>query len=198
MDDETRYGAFRALRARNEQNVLVRGDYLNNSFWVHRVAPKTPPLVHVSTSHRAEIVVFGAEPMLQAPFAFHTADFTVTAAEGESFCTVSRYPAGGEPMKRECKTLRVAEVLYTMAELGGTYPEVVEMLDQADRCKCLSCRLRFDALPVATSAFDLELAGKGKLDLLDAAPEFDLPPTLFNTGRRPQPPATAPGPGAGE
>jgi hypothetical protein len=197
-DDETRYGAFRALRARNERNVLVQGDYLNNSFWLHRVAPKTAPLVHISTNHRAEIVVFGEEPVLRPPFAFHTADFTITAAAEDEYCTVSRYPAGGAVEKRQCKSLRVAEVLRVMAELGGTYPEVVEMLDQASRCQCLSCRLKFDALPLATSVFDLDKAGKGQLDLLDATPDLEGPPTLFNTGRRSQPPLSGPEPGAGE
>jgi hypothetical protein len=196
-DDETRYGAFRALRARNERNVLVEGDYLNSSFWLHRVAPKTVPLVHVSTSHRAEIVLFGTEPTLQPPFAFHTADFTITAVAEDEYCTVNRYPVASGPMKKQCKSLRVAEVLQAMAELGGTYPEVVELLDQANRCQCLSCRLRFDALPLNTSVFDLDKAGKGQLDLLDATPDLETS-TLFSTGRAAPPTQSAPGPGAGE
>jgi len=54
-DDETRYGAFRALRTLNPRDPLVQGEQLNDSFWLHRVAPNTPPLVHISSTHRAEI-----------------------------------------------------------------------------------------------------------------------------------------------
>jgi hypothetical protein len=52
-DPETRYGAFRALRALDENDSLVKGDFLNESFWLHRVAPDAAPLVHVSTTQRA-------------------------------------------------------------------------------------------------------------------------------------------------
>ncbi len=38
---EARYGAFRALRALDEREPNVRGEELNESFWVHRVAPET-------------------------------------------------------------------------------------------------------------------------------------------------------------
>src|SRR5262249_45535796 len=44
-DDETRYGAFRALRALNERDEAVRGKLLGDAFWLHRVAPDTTPLV---------------------------------------------------------------------------------------------------------------------------------------------------------
>ena len=183
-DDETRYGAFRALRARNERNPVVQGIQLHEAFWLHRVAPNTPPLVHISTNHRAEIVLFGEEPTLQPPFSFQASDFVVTAAAGDEFCTVSRYPTHGTAGKRQCNSMRVAEVLRAIADLGGAYPDAIELLDQANRCKCLSCRLRYDALPIATSVFDLAKAGKGKIELLDAGPELDIVPTLFDTGRR--------------
>jgi hypothetical protein len=197
-DDVIRYGAFRALRARNEHNPHVEGRFLNNSFWLHRTAPNTASLVHVSTSHRAEIVLFGEEPVLRPPFAFHAADFTVTAEAGSEYCTVSRYPAHGAPAKQQCKSLRVAEVLQVMAEQGGTYPEVLELLDQASRCKCLSCRMRYDALPAGTSVYELVEAGKGRSNLLSDAANLDAPPTLFDTGSRRHSPAPPPEPGAGQ
>ncbi len=36
---ETRYGAFRALRALNDRDDAVQGERLNDSFWLHKVAP---------------------------------------------------------------------------------------------------------------------------------------------------------------
>ena len=64
-EDETRYGAFRALRTLNPRHKLVQGELLNESFWLHRVAPNAAPLVHISSTRRAEIVIFGEEPMLK-------------------------------------------------------------------------------------------------------------------------------------
>src|SRR5262249_27303930 len=70
---EVRYGAFRALRALRSQDRAdheIQGEQLNESFWLHTVAPDTVPLVHLSTSRRAEIVIFGEEPALRPPFQF--------------------------------------------------------------------------------------------------------------------------------
>src|SRR6202011_837777 len=82
-DDETRYGAFRALRALDENDPLVQGEFLNDSFWLHRVAPDAPPLAHVSTTRRAEIVLFGETPTLKPPFSFLAGQFAVTATPGD-------------------------------------------------------------------------------------------------------------------
>src|SRR5207244_9284215 len=49
---ETRYGAFRALRALDEHDATVQGEMLNESFWLHRLAPGAPGLVHLSSSRR--------------------------------------------------------------------------------------------------------------------------------------------------
>ena len=56
-DDETRYGAFRALRALDEHDPMVQGELLNESFWLHRVAPEAaaagPPLHDAAGGDRA-------------------------------------------------------------------------------------------------------------------------------------------------
>src|SRR5262249_39850400 len=63
---ETRYGAFRALLTL-EDDERVPGELLNRAFWLHQVAPHSPPLVHLSTSRRAEVVLFGEGAALKAP-----------------------------------------------------------------------------------------------------------------------------------
>ena len=138
-DAETRYGAFRALRALNEDDPLVQGEFLNESFWLHRVAPDAPPLVHVSTTRRAEIVLFGEEPTLKPPFSFLAGQFAVTATPDDDRCTVSRFPPQGGVQRKQC-SLKLEDVLRTMAEMGGTYAEAMELLQQAHRCDCLELR----------------------------------------------------------
>jgi hypothetical protein len=190
-DDETRCGAFRALRTLDENDAAVRGELLNDSFWLHSVAGNTPPLVHISSTRRAEIVLFGEEPFLKAPFSFLAGEFTVTSGADDTQCTVTRVPLRGGPAARKQCSLKLADMLRTFADLGGTYPEAVELLEQARDCQCLSCRVRMDALPQATSVFELVKAGKaessgGTDEMLDVLPgNLDLgeTPTLYEVQR---------------
>jgi hypothetical protein len=184
-DDEIRYGAFRALRALDESNLAVRGELINDSFWLHRVAPNAAPLVHISSTRRAEVVLFGEEPCLKPPFSFLAGEFAVTATEDDPRCTVSRFPLHGASARKQC-SLKVADVLRTMAEMGGMYPEVVALLQQASACQSLTCRVRCDALPQATSVYDLVRMGRNKsggdgLELLGGQ-DLGATPTLYEVG----------------
>jgi hypothetical protein len=183
-DDETRYGAFRALYTLDENNRAVRGELLNDSYWLHRTAPNTPPLVHVSTTRRAEVVLFGEEAFLKPPFWFMAGEFAITSADRDTRCTVSRFPLRGAAMRRQC-SLRLEDVLRTMADMGGAFPETVALLQQADKCECLSCRVRYDALPQAASVYELVEAGKesgGSGDLIPGGQDLGLTPTLYDPG----------------
>ncbi len=184
-DDETRYGAFRALRALDLHDPMVRGDLLNESFWLHRVAPETAPLVHYSTTRRAEIVLFGEEPTMKPPFSLLAGEYAITATSDDDQCTVSRFPHRGAVQRKQC-SLKLENVLRAMAAEGAQYPDAVELLQQANRCDCLSCRVRSDALPRAVTVFDLAKAGKNGENLLNpegevvAAPQdLGATPTLF-------------------
>jgi hypothetical protein len=185
-DDETRYGAFRALRALNERDPLVRGELLNESFWLHRVAPNTPPLVHISSTRRAEIVLFGEEPTLVPPFWLKAGEFVLTASKDDNRCTVSCIPLHGAPSRRQCP-LELDKVLRAMADMGAIYPEVVAVLQQAETSDGLSCRVRCDALPQATSVYELarmgqNTSGEGGGELIPAGQDLGVTPTLYDTG----------------
>lgn len=191
-DDETRYGAFHALRALNEHEPDARGELLNDCFWLHRVAPNAPPLVHVSSTRRAEVVLFGREQVLRPPFSFLAGEFAVTASDDDrDHCTVSRFPLKGAPSRQQC-SLDVADVLRAMADMGAMYPEVVTLLQQAHSCQCLNCRVRCDALPQAVPPDDLVKMGKNKsgqlddgLELVPGGQDLGLTPTLYDLGLPP-------------
>jgi hypothetical protein len=165
-DDATRYGAFRALRASLEKNddedrFAVGGQLLNDSFWLHKVAPNTEPLVHVCSARRAEVVLFGKGAELVPEVSLMAGEFIITAGVDDRQCWVSRIPLQGRKARRQC-SLQLEEVLRTIADLGGTYPEVLELLQQARRTQCLNCPVRCDALPPAATVYDLVNLGKGK------------------------------------
>jgi hypothetical protein len=181
---ETRYGAFRALRALDEHDDIVQGELLNDSFWLHRVAPNSPPLVHMSSSRRPEIVLFGEDAELLPPFSILTGEFTITANRDDEHCTVARISTHHGRTRQQC-SLKVRDVLHTMAEQGASYPEVVELIRQMDRCKCLTCAVAVDALPQATSIYELARVGKdGELlktdqEILNAKADFGATPNLL-------------------
>jgi hypothetical protein len=187
-DDETRYGAFRALRTLNEGNSAVAGELLNDSFWLYRVAPEASSLVHITTTRRAEVVLFGPEARLLPPFSFLAGEFAVTASDDDQRCTISCFPIhGGAPARKQC-SLGLVDVLKTLAEMGGQYPEAVELLQQAHNCHALSSRVRCDALPQAVSVYDLVKAGRSKKgweeteDIVPAGQDLGSTPTLYETG----------------
>ncbi len=58
------------------------------------------------------------------------------------------------------------------------------MLQQADKCESLSCRVRYDALPQAASVYDLVQAGRepGSPELVPGGQDLGLTPTLYDPG----------------
>jgi hypothetical protein len=190
---ETRYGAFRGLRALDEREPSVRGELLNDSFWLHRVARASPGLVHFSTSRRAEIVLFGEEAMLDPPFSFRAGpDFIVSSGRDDDRCTVTRVTLRGGKQYKQV-SLKLSDVLAALAELGGLYPDAVELLRQADQIHCLSCKVVADALPEATSVLQLAQEGEaGDLiqsdeELVKVRGDFNATPTLFEDSARRRP-----------
>jgi hypothetical protein len=192
---EARYGAFRALRALDEHDPAVQGELLDKSFWVHRVAPGSPPLVHLCSSRRAEVVLFGQDPILAPPFELLVGDtvkFTITAGPEDEHCTLTRFSLShaGEPVRetRQC-SLKLEDLLHTLAAEGGTYCEVVELLHQVSDCRCLNCPVAVDQLPQAVSVEELAQSGKNdpgllRLDaeVLDARPDLGTTPNLYQKG----------------
>jgi hypothetical protein len=157
-DAESGYGAFRALRALDERDEAVQGELLNDTFWLHKVAPGSAPLVHVSTGRRAEVVLFGETMQLKPPFSFLAGEFAVTAGDNDEHCILSRFAVNRPPLRRQC-SLKLEDVLRTLAGLGGTYPEAVELLRQVESCDSMTCHVVSDALPQATTVHELAKAG---------------------------------------
>ena len=60
--------------------------------------------------------------------------------------TVSKFMVGQPDQKRVISN-RVDELIRTIVELGGTYPDVVQALQQAKKCQALAGRFEVDALP---------------------------------------------------
>lgn len=182
---EARYGAFRGLLTLDERDPSVRGEFLNDAVWLHRVAPHTAPLVHLSTNRRPEIVEFGEDIRLVPPFAIAAGDFTIVAGKADTGCMVSHFSLNHPTERQQCG-LDLDQVLRTMTSLGGQYPDAYEVVRQADLSKVLTCPVVINALPEAMDVDALARQGKALKDvpeeIRNARTELGGTPTLFDSG----------------
>ncbi len=150
---ETRYGAFRALWAMNEHDPFLRDEYLGKQFHYHALDVPGPDMIHVTQSYLPEIVLFGRNQHFQLPLVLDAGKNILVNGQADEKITVSRFTAGSEPQKREVST-SVDEVIRAIVELGGTYPDVVQALQQAKADGSLAGRFEVDALPEPGRRFD--------------------------------------------
>ncbi|MEM8864661.1 MAG: flagellar basal body P-ring protein FlgI [Planctomycetota bacterium] len=163
---ETRYGAFRALWSMTPNDALVRGERLGDQFSYHQLDVNSPPMIHITRSFRPEIVMFGRDQQFQLPMVLDAGKHTLVNGLSGTQVTVSRFTAGQPTQKRVVST-SVDEVIRAIVELGGSYPDVVQALQQARKDGALVSSLRVDALPEPGRTYDREDADK-PLDPEDA------------------------------
>jgi hypothetical protein len=149
-DTGLRYGAFVALRSANDRHPELHGTHVKKAFWLHEVAPTSQAVVHLTSSQRAEVVLFGTGGTLVPPFTIPVGnDFVISAKAGDEKATVT-YLATGQDGAKEVTaqvpaTLR--GVLTAVGEFGGGYAEVVEVIRKADAAKVLAATVAVDATP---------------------------------------------------
>jgi hypothetical protein len=170
---ETRYGAFRALWAMNESDPLTRGTWLGEQFSLHVLDVPGPPMVHATRSFRPEIVLFGKEHRFQLPMMLDAGKSILVNGQGDQV-TISRFAPGAEPEQRVVST-DVAEVIRTLVELGGTYPDVVQALHQAKSDGALASRFEIDALPEAGRPYERGPARAPLDDAPTTSPASNMP-----------------------
>ncbi len=144
---ETRYGAFNALFQRNPYDRVIRGENLGNQFSYHGVATNGPPFVHVSNSRRPEVVLFGTDIRLKTPFALDAGPFIFVNGNNPGTVIVSKFSGARGVDEKRTVTDKLDSIIRAIVELGGTYPDVVQMLHLAQQSQTLTCRLEVDSLP---------------------------------------------------
>lgn len=149
---ETRYGAFRALHNRDASDRTIRGENLGRQFSYHGIATTGPSMVHLSRSKRPEIVLFGNDIHLKQPFVLDAGPTLLVNGQVPGEVTITRLTVNQLDEKRTVPN-ELDKVIRTIVELGGTYPDVMQMLCQADMTRCLSCRLEIDCMPEANRVY---------------------------------------------
>jgi flagellar basal body P-ring protein FlgI len=143
---ETRYAAFRALRAKNPLDPLVRGQSFGDQFTYHTLDTTGPAMIHLARSRTAEIVLFGQDIELQPPAFLYAGKKILLKDSGDGRIKVSRFAVGEADRQQFCTT-KLDDVVRTIVQIGGGYDEVVECLQEAKRQEYLEPRVVVDALP---------------------------------------------------
>jgi hypothetical protein len=186
---ETRYGAFRALWAMNPHDPAVQGENCNGKFHYYSLRTGGPPMVHVTRSFRSEVVTFGPDQMLRLPMSVDAGkSIVVNGSNGQdgpddgAHITVSRFEAS-RPDQKRVVSCRLDDVIHAIVDLDGTYPDVVQFLQQAKACGALECRFEVDALPSPQhirehNHTDSPVAGDDVYQVATPVPNLFTPPGL--------------------
>lgn len=163
-DAELRQGAFIALRLADPKHATVAGTLMNRSYVLHKVAPDAPAAVHLTSTGRTEVAIYGDVKFrgALAPVAVG-AEYTVSVPAGQP-AKITRVFKGREDA--EVKEVRcrsdLHSVLTVMANLGGGYSEAIELIRKLDRAEVLTGKIVLDAIPRELSI--QQLSGFAKVD----------------------------------
>ncbi len=182
---ETRYGAFRALWTMNERDPFVRGESPGGQFYYHVLDVTGPPLIHITHSRLPEIVMFGLGQRFLTPLALNAGNAIMVTSSGGDEISVSKYSVRDGDQRRTVSP-QVDDVIRAIVELGGTYPDVVQALQEAKAGGALASRLEIDALPQAGQVYD-RLADGESGDAKNAKEKDHEDPVAKATPARPLP-----------
>ena len=148
---EARYGAFRALRESIPESLLAEGEFVAREFMLHTVPSTARPMIHVSRTRQAEIVLFGGDQHFGESLLFVKSGLTIKAIGGGQV-QLKRFAANSETSQITCSTL-VSDVIRNAVRLGADYGDIVRLLKDAKRSEALDSELVINALPKITNSY---------------------------------------------
>lgn len=141
---ETRYGAFRMLSEMHR----IDTEYLGEQFHYSVLPSSQEPMIHVTKSRRPELVLFGEDQKILTPCLIKAGPRIRIYSDGGNEISISRYGQNQLDQKRIVEN-QVDKVVRAIVDLDGTYPDVVQFLQEAKAKGLLLSRFEIDALPDA-------------------------------------------------
>lgn len=177
-DLETRYGAVRALKENNPGDHALGTKEFANQFVLHAIDSDGPPAAHVVRYRAPEIVVFGTHQELQLPcFLKAGNNIQIIGKAGDDKVTISRHAINEQDTRRRVSSTNLIEIIETIAALGANYPDVVQMMLEAEKQHNLAGELGIDRLPQAGRMFKRGFGESGSRAKLGTP---SLTPGLFD------------------
>jgi hypothetical protein len=137
----------------NKKDALVAGENLSDQFQYHVLDVAGPTMIHVTHNRLPEIVLFGKEQNFIAPISVNAGNQIMINSTNTNEITVSKFVVHEADQKRIVST-KIDDVIRTVVELGGTYPDVVQMLQEAKSSGALPSRFEIDAIPEAGRMYE--------------------------------------------
>jgi hypothetical protein len=132
-------------------------------------------MIHMTRSFRPEIVLFGHEQRFEVPFLVEAGKSILIKGEAADKVTISCFARGRADQKRVVSS-KVNDVIRAVVELGGTYPDVVQALQQAKANHFLASRLEVDALPDGGRIYHRDDEPATSKAVADARPDKTVSP----------------------
>ena len=165
-DAELRQGAFIALRLADDRHPALNGTLMNRSYWLHRINSEAPSAVHLSSTGRSEIILFGNGVELRSPMPPMSVggDFTVSLPAGQANAKITHITkVNGDAVVEDIACAPTVDgVLTAMAKHRGGYSEAIEFIRKAARADVIDAKLVIDAIPRELSI--QQLSGFAKID----------------------------------
>ena len=166
---ETCYGAFRALSTMAPHDHAIaaammpegfasytpRAEKLDEQgrpelpggFTLHPVDVEREPLIHLTRHKKAEIVLFGAAQQFQMPLYLRAGSHIMIQGTPQGDKVIVKRIAPGEQVMERTVSPRVMDVIFAVCDLGAGYPDVAQMLIQAEQQHNLAGRIAIDEMP---------------------------------------------------
>ena len=182
---ETRYGAFRNLRERPDRDLMVPGTPIGDGYSLYQIASHAEPLIVVSTQRYAEVVVFSGPVPIRAPKYLMTGSGVMIRGDEQGRLRVSRFHPG-KPDARSIAAPTVAGLVKGIADVGGDYSDVVEILRTAKQQGDLQARFAIDPLPKTERVYHRQQDGvDDSNDSDEDLPPTDIDPPTTSTKKEP-------------
>ena len=150
---ETRYGAVRALKENTPGDSALGTTEFPHQFVLHAIDSSGPAAVHVVRYRAPEVVVFGANQQLRLPTFLNVGNrISIMGEAGAGKVSITKYSIDAPPKRIESST-QLTEIIHAVASLGANYPDVVQMLLEAENQHNLAGELGIDRLPQAGRIF---------------------------------------------
>ena len=126
------------------------------------------PMVHVTRRRAPEIVLFGTEQSLRLPAVLNAGrSIRIMGETGEHDVEVIYYELNAEP-KRHRVPNRLIDILRTCGKLGATYPDIVQMMIEAEQQHNFVGQFGIDRLPQAGRLYTKNTESPSPADEEDA------------------------------
>ncbi len=144
---ETRYGAFRALSTMSPNDPSLGRISTDAGFALHLIDSTSKPFIHLTRHKKSEVVLFNVNQEFQLPmFVRAGSKVLIQGNPAANGVTLKRITVGEETQLREVSP-KIVDVIRAASELGATYPDIVEMLIQAENQHNLPGDIAIDKLP---------------------------------------------------